>query len=70
MDREEAKLFLEKVKNILYDFDVHHISCDMNIFGGITMKEIICLASQLIHDHNFNEDDYELILDDWDTDEG
>lgn len=70
MNREEAKLFLEKVKNILYDFDVHHISCDMNIFGGITMKEIICLARQLIHSQNFNEDDYELILDDWDTDEG
>lgn len=69
MDREEAKLFLDKVKDILYDFDVHHISCDMDIFGGITMKEIICLARQLIYDQNFNEDDYELIFADWDTDE-
>ena len=69
MDREEAKLFLDKVKAILYDFDVHHISCDKEIFGGITMKEIICLARQLIYDQNFNEDDYEIILIDWDTDE-
>lgn len=69
MDIEEAKLFLDKVKAILYDFDVHHISCGMEIFGGITMKEIICLARKLIYDQGFNEDDYELILSDWDTDE-
>lgn len=68
MDREEAKLFLDKVKAILYDFDVHHISCGIEIFGEITMKEIICLARTLIYDQNFNEDDYELIID-WDTDE-
>ena len=68
MDREETKLFLDKVKAILYDFDVHHISCGMEIFGGITMKEIVCIAKQIINDQGFNEDDYELILD-WDTDE-
>lgn len=58
MNEENAKILLEKIDSILRDFDNHEISFDYDFFGGLTHRDLVYLAKQLISDFGFNEDDY------------